>query len=75
MEHFEDISERGPEYFKAAIEDVFKRVAIPFVRVHPGSFFSIINNSSAVETRVLASVPRVSSHLNCMSRSKKRRKM
>jgi hypothetical protein len=44
LEHFEDISERGPEYFKAVIEDVFKRVAIRFVRVHPGAFFSIINS-------------------------------
>jgi len=44
LEHFEGISERGPEYFKAAIEDVFKRVTIRFVRVHPGAFFSIIDN-------------------------------
>jgi hypothetical protein len=44
LEHFEGISERGPEFLKAAIEDVFKRVAIPFVRVHPGSFFSIIDS-------------------------------
>ena len=44
LENFESISERGPECFKAAIEDVFKRVAIPFVRVHPGSFFSIIDS-------------------------------
>jgi len=43
LKHFEGISERGPEHFKAAIEDVFKRVAIRFVRVHPGAFFSIIN--------------------------------
>ena len=44
LEHFEGISERGPEHFKVAIEDVFKRVAIRFVRVHPGAFFSIINS-------------------------------
>ena len=44
LEHFEVISERGPEFLKAAIEDVFKRVAIRFVRVHPGAFFSIIDN-------------------------------
>jgi hypothetical protein len=44
LEHFEGIGERGPEDFKSAIEDVFKRVAIPFVRVHPVSFFSIINS-------------------------------
>jgi hypothetical protein len=44
LEHFEVISERGPEFLKTAIEDVFKRVAIPFVRVHPGSFFSIIDS-------------------------------
>jgi hypothetical protein len=44
LEHFEGISERGPEHFKVAIEDVFKRVAIPFIRVHPDSFFSIIDS-------------------------------
>jgi hypothetical protein len=44
LEHFEGISERGPEYFKAVIEDVFKRVAIRSVRVHPGAFFSIIDS-------------------------------
>jgi hypothetical protein len=43
LEHFEVISERGPEFLKTVVEDVFKRVAIPFVRVHPGSFFNIID--------------------------------
>ena len=28
---------------KSAIEDVFKRVTIMIIHVHPGSFFSIIN--------------------------------
>jgi hypothetical protein len=44
LERFEGISERGPEYFKAAIEYVFKRVAISFIRVHPVEFFSIIDS-------------------------------
>jgi hypothetical protein len=43
LKYFEVISEGGPEPFKAAIKYVFQRVAIRFVRVHPGAFFSIIN--------------------------------
>ena len=76
LEHFEVISERGPEFLKAEIEDVFKCVVIQFVRVHPGFFFSIINSEllrSDESTGECAA--RVSSHLNCMLRSKKRRKM
>jgi hypothetical protein len=45
LEHLEGISERGPERFKTAIKYVFQGVTIHFVRVHPGAFFSIINNS------------------------------
>jgi hypothetical protein len=44
LEHLEGISERGPERFKAAIKYVFQGVAIRFVRVHPGTFFCIINS-------------------------------
>jgi hypothetical protein len=44
LKHFEGITERGPESFKTGIEYVFQRVAIRFVRVHPGAFFSIINS-------------------------------
>jgi hypothetical protein len=43
LKHFEGISEGDPERFKATIEYVFQRVTISFVRVHPGTFFSIIN--------------------------------
>ena len=44
MEHLEGISERGPDRFKASIKYVFQGVAICFVRVHPGTFFCIINS-------------------------------
>jgi hypothetical protein len=37
------ISERGPEILKAAIKDVFKRVAVMRISFHPGSFFSVVD--------------------------------
>jgi hypothetical protein len=39
---FHNVSERGPEILKAAIKDVFKRVAVGRIELHPGSFSSVV---------------------------------
>ena len=36
--------ERGPKILETAIEDVFKRVVVVFIHVHPDSFFSIVDH-------------------------------
>jgi len=48
LEDLEGVRERVPEHLEAAIEYVFQRVAIGFVRVHPGTFFCIINSGLRV---------------------------
>ncbi len=43
VQNFHSVGERGPEILKAAIKDVFKRVAVVLIQCHPGIFFSVVD--------------------------------
>jgi hypothetical protein len=43
VKHFHSVSKRGPEILKAAIKDVFKRVAVVLIQGHPSIFFSVVD--------------------------------
>jgi hypothetical protein len=45
LENLEGVREGFPEHLEAAIEHVFQRVTIRVVRLHPCSFFGVIDRS------------------------------
>jgi hypothetical protein len=55
-ENLQGVGERSPKILKAAIEDVFNRVAVVRVHIHPSKFFCIVDRKISLGDKLTGEV-------------------